>query len=87
MCDEKTFVFSSENDASFAKQTNEILKLVASKQVISLEELKKEVGEINKNSLLAIIAKLKEEGLICCSNLLAPTTFVITARGLNNMES
>jgi len=63
-----------------------ILKFVASKQVVSLEELKKEMGNINKNTLLAIIAKLKEEGLICYSNLLSPTTFVITARGLNNIE-
>ena len=61
-----------------------ILKLIARKEVISLEELKKEMEEINKNSLLAIIAKLKEEGLVCCSNLLSPTTIVITARGLNN---
>ncbi len=63
-----------------------ILKFVASKQVVSLEELKKEMSNINKNTLLAIIAKLKEEGLICYSNLLSPTTFVITARGLNNIE-
>ena len=63
-----------------------ILNFVASKQVVSLEELKKEMSNINKNTLLAIIAKLKEEGLICYSNLLSPTTFVITARGLNNIE-
>ncbi len=87
MFNEKTFIFSLKNDASFVKQTNEILKLVASKQVISLEEIKKEMREINKTSLLAIIAKLKQDGLVCCSNLLSPTTFVITARGLNNMES
>lgn len=64
-----------------------ILKLVANKQVISLEELKKEMGETSKNTLLAIIAKLKKDGLVCYSNLLSPTTIAITARGLNNRES
>ncbi len=60
MFNEKTFIFSLKNDASFVKQTNEILKLISRKQLISLEELKKEVGEINKN----------------CSNLLSLTPFL-----------
>ncbi len=64
-----------------------ILKLIANREVISLEELKNDIREINKNVLVVIITKLKEKGLVYSSNLLSPTTIVITAKGTNSIET
>lgn len=66
---------------------NEILSFIAKKHVISYEELKRELGHLRKEVLQDAINKLKIEGLICSSNLLSPTTLVITTKGSNSLKS
>jgi predicted transcriptional regulator len=65
---------------------DKVLEVVANKEVISLKELEKECN-INSISLGPIISKLKEEGYVCISNLIAPTTIAVTAKGKNSIEN
>ncbi len=62
-----------------------VLKYIADKQVISIEELVTELKGTKKHSLMAMIGVLKEKGLVCSSNLLSPTTLVITSKGRNSV--
>ncbi len=62
-----------------------VLKFIADRQVISTEELITELKGTKKHILISMISVLKEKGLICSSNLLSPTTLVITSKGRNSV--
>ncbi|RLI99826.1 MAG: hypothetical protein DRP06_02885 [Candidatus Aenigmatarchaeota archaeon] len=63
----------------------QILNFIAERQVISTEELVTKLKGTEKHTLMAMIGVLKEKGLICSSNLLSPTTLVITSKGRNSI--
>ncbi|OYT42317.1 MAG: hypothetical protein B6U88_03370 [Candidatus Aenigmarchaeota archaeon ex4484_56] len=59
-----------------------ILKIIAEKHVISVEEISKQIGE-DINTIKIIVNRLKEKGYIHTSDLLPPNMLVVTVSGSN----
>lgn len=63
-----------------------ILEIIACKQVISLQDLEKEI-KLDKTTLRSIIGRLSRDGYVCISNLLSPNIIAITVKGKNSIDN